>query len=178
MISLVIGPNGSGKSAFAENLSLGTGNTERYYIATMSVKDEDGIRRVKRHRGMRDGKGFITLELPYSVDRALDRISKPGDSCILLECMSNLVGNEIYDNYKRPWYKREGIPAEDEFCDALMKDIYLLSENAGNLIIVSGSYVREGDYDKETLDYISLLDAMNEKLTAFSDSVYLSGIDF
>ena len=67
MIYLVIGTQNSGKSELAEKLSLETGDSNRFYIATMKIYDEAGLQRVEKHRKMRDGKGFITIEQEYNI---------------------------------------------------------------------------------------------------------------
>ena len=72
------GGSGSGKSAFAEQkaVSLAAGG-ELVYLATMQVYGEEGKKKVERHRQLRRGKGFETIERPVRVDRA-----EPGD-CLL-----------------------------------------------------------------------------------------------
>ena len=62
MIHLVIGGSGSGKSEFAENLL--EDSQRKYYIATMQVYEEEGRKKVARHRRLRAGKGFQTIEQP------------------------------------------------------------------------------------------------------------------
>ena len=62
MMILVTGGSGSGKSAFAEDCVLALGEKKRIYIATMFPFDEESKKRVARHRNMRSGKGFETVE--------------------------------------------------------------------------------------------------------------------
>ena len=78
------GPPGSGKSALAEDFALSEPYSDRYYIATMKVMDDDGARRVKRHRQARDGKGFTTLEIETGIETDDRFISDPKNSVILL----------------------------------------------------------------------------------------------
>ena len=71
MMVLVTGASGSGKSEYAEGVAVklaGKGNL--YYLATMRVYGEEGARRVERHRKLRAGKGFQTVECPVNVDEA------------------------------------------------------------------------------------------------------------
>lgn len=91
MMILVTGGSGSGKSAFAEDQVVSFGEAERVYIATMFPLMKRA-KRVQRHRNMRSGKGFETIEC-YT-DLAQVRVSK--GSTVLLECMSNLVANEMF----------------------------------------------------------------------------------
>ena len=100
MLRLITGPPDSGKSLKAEELAVQGGRKNLYYLATMKVMDEEGSDRVKKHRAQREGKGFATIEQPYDIIKALDVIKAPKESTVLLECLSNLVGNELHDNPK------------------------------------------------------------------------------
>ena len=63
MVVLVVGVPDSGKSALAESVALElSGENKRIYLATMEVLDEAGYERVKKHRKLRKGKGFFTIE--------------------------------------------------------------------------------------------------------------------
>ncbi len=62
MLAVVTGGSGSGKSAFAEETVLSFGPAKRIYIATMHPFDEESHKRMARHRKMRAGKGFETVE--------------------------------------------------------------------------------------------------------------------
>ena len=65
MLHLIIGGSGSGKSEYAENQAVLLSKKEDlslYYIATMKPFGEEGKRRVERHRRLRSGKGFFTIE--------------------------------------------------------------------------------------------------------------------
>ena len=66
----------------------------RYYIATMEVFGEEGRKKVERHKKLRQGKGFITIESPKDVGR----VEKTGNNklAVLLECVSNLTANEMF----------------------------------------------------------------------------------
>ena len=64
MIVFVIGGSGSGKSAYAEKRLLAMEAEKKHYIATMRVFDEEGKKRVEKHRTMRREKGFLTIEKP------------------------------------------------------------------------------------------------------------------
>lgn len=75
MITLITGGSGSGKSAYAEkyicHVSNEKGYKEKYYIATMQVFDDEGQRKIDRHRRLRAGKGFITIEQHRDIKRQL-----------------------------------------------------------------------------------------------------------
>ncbi len=63
MLYLVTGGSASGKSAYAESLLLQSEAKHRVYLATMRPWDEECVKRIERHRWMREGKGFSTAEV-------------------------------------------------------------------------------------------------------------------
>ena len=59
----------SGKSRYAEDLLCAlSGEGPRIYLATMEAMDEESRARVRRHRALRQNKGFSTLECPRDLD--------------------------------------------------------------------------------------------------------------
>ena len=54
MLSIIIGGSGSGKSAFAEELVCRLPG-QRFYIATMTARDPESLRRIARHGPARAG---------------------------------------------------------------------------------------------------------------------------
>ena len=167
MITLVIGAPACGKSRLAEDLSLRTGDRTRYYLATMHVMDDLGARRVEQHRKQREGKGFITIERGTDLGGALGEMPHPESSTVLLECVSNLVGNEMHED---PFYS--GLD-EDAFAERIAEEIRGLAGRVHHLIIVSAIYP-SGDpsYDESTLRYIRYLDTVNHRLRALADEIH------
>ena len=92
MFTLVIGGAASGKSEYAESRVTDLPG-RRIYLATMRPWDQECRNRIDRHRRLRLGKGFETLE--RYTDLAGAEI--PAGANVLLECMSNLTANELYD---------------------------------------------------------------------------------
>ncbi len=92
MVTLIIGGAASGKSAYAEELAMQSPGVPRLYVATMLAQDAESRARVKRHRALRRGKGFFTVECPL----ALEKLVVPTGAAVLLECLSNLLANECY----------------------------------------------------------------------------------
>ncbi len=173
MITLVIGTPDSGKSALAEELVLKSGIEPRYYLATMKVIDEAGAERVEKHLKQREGKGFITIERSVDILSAAEEMEDPAHAAVLLECVSNLVGNEMHDASDRAEMCRQGPQSEEQFADAVAEDIRILGSKVRNLVIVTNEYDRDGSgYDEDTRLYVRLLDLVNVRLTGYADRVY------
>ncbi|MEG0109029.1 MAG: bifunctional adenosylcobinamide kinase/adenosylcobinamide-phosphate guanylyltransferase, partial [Lachnospiraceae bacterium] len=93
MLVVVTGGSGSGKSAFAETWIHQLCPDNKRYVATMIASDEESKKRVMKHQEQREQKGFITIESPTHIEK----LELSGTEGVLLECMSNLVANELYD---------------------------------------------------------------------------------
>ena len=131
---------------------------DRIYIATMYPFDEESRKRVQRHRKMRQGKGFETVEC-YT---GLDKIRLPENCTVLLECMSNLVANEMF--------QEEG--AHENTVEAVLKGVRHIREQAGNLVIVTNEIFSEAaDYQGETELYQEYLGQINQKIAEIADQV-------
>lgn len=158
MLILVSGGSGSGKSEFAESLVTASGLEKRIYLATMRVWDAESVRRVERHRQMRLGKGFDTVECPT----ALAEVTLPPHTAVLLEDLSNLTANE--------YFSPDG--AEGAF-DRVLSGICRAAEQAELLVVVTNELFSDGmDYDLVTLDYLSVLARLNRAIAARADQVY------
>ena len=161
MVTLVVGTNNSGKSGLAESIVLETAvDGEKYYIATMIPFGEEGIKRVKKHRAMREGKGFVTIECSDNIHLIYEQI-KP-DSTVLLECLSNLVGNEMH-------HKNASL-IDSELIEKIKKDVLGLTSK--NLLIVSNEFEIKDSFDEDTKRYCKLLHMANESLRKEVDRVY------
>ena len=159
MMILVLGGSASGKSEYAENVAaaLGEGG-KKLYLATMRPFGREAGRRIERHRRMRKGKGF------ESADRYTDVGGFPAEDCqvVLLECMSNLLANEMY---------REGADWEG-LAEKLTEDVRLLEGRTEHIVVVSNDVASDGiDYGEETNRYISLMGEINRGLSARADCV-------
>ena len=140
MIALVTGGSGSGKSAYAEALAASLPGTPHIYLATMQTYDDDETRgRIARHRAMRDDKGFKTVEQPMDLASA----PVPEGSCVLLECLPNLIANEMFDGGQI----QRIVPA----LDALMK-------RCASLIVVTDDVFADGkSYPEGTTAWLRCL---------------------
>ena len=179
MIVLVTGGSGSGKSEYAENRLLDLRETwmrnveeyhknydkkmpESYYIATMFPYDEESRQRVKRHRAMRAEKQFETIECYNN----LKKISFEKSGFILLECISNLIANERY--------QENGCGLErQKLAEYVVEEVGYCVENAIHIVIVTNEVQSDGiRYDDETMHYQEVLGIVNRRLAQLSDETW------
>ena len=158
MLTLMVGGAASGKSAYAEALVLRSKAARRIYLATMLAEGEEARRRIKKHRAMRAGKGFETVECPVN----LSGVTLPPASAVLLEDMGNLCANELFS----PDGGRE------KAAESILCGVARLKEQCRDLVIVSSEVFTGGvDYLGDTEKYLSLLSYVNRKLAGMSDAV-------
>ena len=85
MTALIFGGAASGKSAYAEELICRLPRRgPLVYLASMDPLSGGG-ERIRRHRALRAGKGFVTVERP----RGLAGCPLPAGSAVLLEDLDN-----------------------------------------------------------------------------------------
>ncbi|MDE6426131.1 MAG: bifunctional adenosylcobinamide kinase/adenosylcobinamide-phosphate guanylyltransferase [Ruminococcus sp.] len=155
MITLVTGGSKCGKSAFAEKI---TGNFQgrKYYIATMQPYGDEAFKAIERHRKMRAGRGFETIE-KYT---DLHEINFTERGAVLLECMGNLCANEMF---------REKIVNP---VDKIVDDIKYLEKISERLVIVTNEVGADGiRYAPETMTYISYMAEINRNIGGFAENV-------
>lgn len=168
---LVTGGSGSGKSEFAEKLAVSKHQSEHlngklYYIATMYPYDEECHARIRKHQHMRKDKGFTTVEC-YT---HLEELTVGREDVILLECMSNLLANEMYQEKGR--ISLRGKDADLQLEQAILEPILQLERQAGCLIIVTNEVFSDGAvYEEETMEYLRLLGKINTFLASDADAV-------
>ena len=80
MMMLVTGGASSGKSAYAETAALELPGPH-YYLAAMKPFGEDGARRIARHRKLRAGKGFLTVECYEGLEAVAQRARELAGEC-------------------------------------------------------------------------------------------------
>lgn len=158
MLTIVTGGSGSGKSAFAEDKVLTFGEAQRVYIATMHPFDEESHKRIERHRKMRAGKGFETVEC-YT---GLKDVKLPSGCVVLLECMSNLVANEMFEE--------QG--AHEQTVKDIMNGIDELVRQAAHVVIVTNEIFSDAVvFDKEMASYLEYLGKINQAVALRADEV-------
>ena len=167
MLHIVYGGSASGKSSFAESFAMSLqGEGRLLYIATMypykwntTEIDPETMQRIERHRAMRADKGFDTVEC-Y---RHVEHIVAKRQDVLLLECMSNLLANEMYlepDSNAGSDMAETMSPVSKKIVQALVN----LSTRVQDVVIVTNDVFSDGGsltYDESTREYVKNLAEIN-----------------
>lgn len=180
MLHIVYGGSASGKSSYAESFAMSLqGEGRLLYIATMypykwntTEIDPETMQRIERHRAMRADKGFDTVEC-Y---RHVEHIVAKRQDVLLLECMSNLLANEMYLEQDSDdgglaetmsEVEKTGVgmsetlsPVSNKIVQALID----LSTRVQELVIVTNDVFSDGGsltYDESTREYVKNLAEIN-----------------
>lgn len=158
MMILLTGGSACGKSFYAESLCTAAAGP-RYYIAAMQPFGEGGAEKIARHRAMRAGKGFETIERYTD----LAGLVLPERGCALLECICNLTANEMFDETGE---MRDPV-------HAVLTGVEALRRQCDTLVVVTNDVGSDNrDYDPGTRAYVRTLGHINAQLAAQADEVY------
>ena len=154
MLTFITGGSKCGRSALGEQL-LDSFRGEKYYIATMQPYGAEAEAAIARHRNMRAGKGFLTIE-QYS---DLGALSLPPGCAVLLECTGNLTANELFLN---------GCPSP---AAKITRAIAALNETAAECVIIHSEVGADGiAYPRETASYIKEMAILGQNLAHMADT--------
>ena len=155
MMVFVVGKQGSGKSACAESIAMElAGEGKKLYLATMIPFGEEGAARIKKHREMRKGKGFDTIEKSRDLKSLSEDIKPYASGVCLLECVANLAGNEMHDPLNKDL-------DTEQLAGLVADEISWLKEQVRELIVVSDVFEVTAECDEETAAYIELVNRIN-----------------
>lgn len=177
MLHIVYGGSASGKSSYAESIAMSLqGDGRLLYIATMypykwntTEIDPETMQRIERHRAMRADKGFDTIEC-Y---RHVEHIVAKRQDVLLLECMSNLLANEMYlepDSNAGSDMAETMSPVSNKIVQALVN----LSTRVQDVVIVTNDVFSDGGsltYDESTREYVKNLAEINCALARVAETV-------
>jgi len=158
MLSLIYGGSGSGKSEFAENYVESLSSKNRIYIATMIPYGKESLKKIERHRIMREKRHFVTMECYTN----LSGVSINENATVLLECISNLVANEMFQD------SGAGVRTTE----AVLEGVNHVLTQVEHLVIVTNDVFCDGvQYEQETKDYIKNIGLINQGLMELADEV-------
>lgn len=190
MLHIVYGGSASGKSSYAESFAMSLqGEGRLLYIATMypykwntTEIDPETMQRIERHRAMRADKGFDTVEC-Y---RHVEHIVAKRQDVLLLECMSNLLANEMYleqDSDDGGLAKtmseveKAGVGMSETLSPVSKKIVQALvnlSTRVQDVVIVTNDVFSDGGsltYDESTREYVKNLAEINCALARVAETV-------
>ena len=178
MLHIVYGGSASGKSSYAESFAMSL-QGRLLYIATMypykwntTEIDPETMQRIERHRAMRADKGFDTVEC-Y---RHVEHIVAKRQDVLLLECMSNLLANEMYlepdsDDgglaETMSEVEKTGVGMSETLSPVSKKIVQALvnlSTRVQDVVIVTNDVFSDGGsltYDESTREYVKNLAEIN-----------------
>ena len=180
MLHIVYGGSASGKSSYAESFAMSLqGEGRLLYIATMypykwntTEIDPETMQRIERHRAMRADKGFDTVEC-Y---RHVEHIVAKRQDVLLLECMSNLLANEMYLDQDSDdgglaetmsEVEKAGVGMSETLSPVSKKIVQALvnlSTRVQDVVIVTNDVFSDGGsltYDESTREYVKNLAEIN-----------------
>ena len=195
MLTMIIGGSGSGKSLFAEEyviqvckeIEKTTSSCQCVYIATMIPSGSETLKKIERHREQRQGKDFLVKEQYQDIFATLEsrkdgeeknEVEGTKSSVVLLECLSNLVANELYDQDRiEQWINEKKAQKRDLWAKYIVKkivrDIQILEKQCDHLVVVTNDVFREGFGIWEgTKEYLWCLGAINQELVKDATSCY------
>lgn len=152
MIALITGGAANGKSYFAENLAR-TLPGPSIYLNTMRPYSADSAQEAARHAPPAD---FVRIDC-YT---ALSELRLPLRGVIVLECLCNLLDNELFS-------ARTPDPVA-----SILRGIDALAEQCSDLLLVTneiGCGCQE--YTESTLHYLDTLGRLNRAAAARADVV-------
>ena len=101
------------------------------------------------------------------------RDRKETENAALLECMSNLVANEMFGGETEDsagWMSET--ERKDFLVEKVTEGIRVLAEKLDKLVIVSNNVFEDGiSYDAQTMSYIRVLGRVNQELARMADHV-------
>ena len=180
MLHIVYGGSASGKSSYAESFAMSLqGEGRLLYIATMypykwntTEIDPETMQRIERHRAMRADKAFDTDEC----SRHVEQIVAKRQDVLLLECMSNLLANEMYLEQDSDdgglaetmsEVEKTGVGMSETLSPVSKKIVQALvnlSTRVQDVVIVTNDVFSDGGsltYDESTREYVKNLAEIN-----------------
>ncbi len=155
MIIMITGGSKNGKSRTAEQIA-DSFRLKKYYIATMEPFSDEAACAIERHRKMRSGKGFETIEKYVDINDIV--VEK--ESVVLLECIGNLCANEMFENgIEDPVFK-------------IISGIKKIGDFSNVFVIVTSQVGNDGmEYPDPTMKYIENMGRLNRGIAEISDCV-------
>jgi adenosylcobinamide kinase / adenosylcobinamide-phosphate guanylyltransferase len=165
-ILLITGGCRSGKSTCAQQLAESL-PPPRLFVATCPVTDDEMRRRIERHRTLRSGRGWETVEEPIDLAGVFRRNTEHG--VLLVDCITLWINNLMHDAQHQ---SRE--ITEDDVAERCGQMLQAAGECRGTTIFVTNE-VGLGVVPENALArrYRDLVGRANQVIAARADAVTL-----
>lgn len=155
---LVTGGASCGKSAVAEKICADWGR-KLAYVATMQPYGQDALGRIERHRLLRAGKGFDTIEHYTS----LAELALPSRyDTVLIECLGNVVANQMFE---------ENTADSAIKASVLLGVEKLLKQGVFLVVVTNDVFAGSEQYHGKMAHYIKCLALINQLVAQRADTV-------
>ncbi|MBQ6971203.1 MAG: bifunctional adenosylcobinamide kinase/adenosylcobinamide-phosphate guanylyltransferase [Synergistaceae bacterium] len=156
---LIFGQAGSGKSHYAEErLSALTGQP-KIYAAMSPVVDDEMRQRVMRHRAMRAGRGFVTVEREGDLS-GCEEI--PAGSSVMIESLTAWTANVMF---------ADGVKCRAEVVREIWGDLVGLLGRVRDVVIVADDVFSGGECEGLTEEYVRALAELAVRIGGIADEV-------
>jgi len=135
---LILGGARSGKSSFAERLVekiTSAKQTEKVYLATATIGDDEMAKRIALHKNQRDDRWQL-IEEPLRLAHAIEQATK--DQCLLVDCLTLWLSNCLY---KQCWAEQK--TALFNALNHTAADVVMVSNEVGSGIVPMGALSRQ-----------------------------------
>ena len=172
MFHVVTGGSGSGKSAYAEEWickqRLQTDSRHLYYIATMVPYGKETERKILRHRQMRSGKGFETIEC---FNRSENRWYRQRRNSVRVQKRRNPAFRSVCPIWLPMSYIAD-TGAKEQTEATILSGIRALQAKCRGLAVVTNEVFGElPPHTEEMKTYLRVLGTVNQAMTKLADQV-------
>ena len=175
MVTLITGGNDNCKSVYAEDLvlKLSPGGTSagytRLYLATMSARDDESLKRIEKHILRRKDMEYITIEKSCDIGSIdLEKYGTDGHNTdsshriLLIEDIPNLLAGEMF----------QGKDFYPNVSDKIINDIKKLVSVCEHTVLVTNEVFSDGiTYDEYTTTYLREFGLINQAVAGIADKV-------
>lgn len=169
---MLTGGSANGKSTFAEKLALELPGPH-YYLAAMKPYGPEALVRIQRHRSSHDRQGFRTIECYQD----MENLSLPERGTLLLECLCNLLDNELFSpsaGVGGDYFGTDHFDPDrsEKVISHILQGLKLLGDQCENLIVVTNDVGSDWPgYSDSTLEYRTALGRLNCLAAVSMDAV-------
>ncbi|UZJ79819.1 bifunctional adenosylcobinamide kinase/adenosylcobinamide-phosphate guanylyltransferase [Fictibacillus sp. KU28468] len=175
MMIFITGGVRSGKSSFAEMSAVYHGKNEKplHYIATNEHQDGEMSERIAKHQADRLNSGYSwrAWEQPKNIHELINEYKKK--DVILLDCLTNLVSNELFDGWKENNNQWRNEMFRSEVFRKIMDGLRMIEKSSAALIVVSNEVFQDlPSIDEGTFYFMKMMGELHQQIVSEAHWVY------